>query len=199
MFVRIELIQSGLIPFSSIHTHSIALGKNLLVTRVGNKGGVSCHLDLNPAVFCPSLPSPLPLHFVCCHLAADTNGESKLDRRNRDAKYAPPPLPQPKRAGERDGQGRLGGRLRLRAGRPELPHRHDARSGRNKARTSLLVRAAYHAGGGTRRRGGIAGAARQRTADGVSGDGRGVPGLPGAGASDVRADVQEEGGAEGGG
>lgn len=95
MFVRIELIQSGLIPFSSIRTNSIALGKNLLVTRVGNKGGVSCHLDLNPAVFCPSLPSPLPLRFVCCHLAADTNGESKLDRRNRDAKYAHPPLLSP--------------------------------------------------------------------------------------------------------
>ena len=85
VFVRIELIQCGLIPFSSIRTSTVALGKNLLITRVSNKGAVSFHLDLHVNALCPSLSSPLPLRFICCHLAADTNSESKLDRRNHDA------------------------------------------------------------------------------------------------------------------
>ena len=85
MFIRIDLIQCGVIPVSSIRTNSIALGKNLLVTRVSNKGGTSLHMALNTSVLSPDAPIETALSFVGCHLTADQNGESKLDRRNRDA------------------------------------------------------------------------------------------------------------------
>ena len=56
MFIRIDLIQCGVIPVSSIRTNSIALGKNLLVTRVSNKGGTSLHMALNTSVLSPDAP-----------------------------------------------------------------------------------------------------------------------------------------------
>ena len=81
--IRIDLIQCGLIPTASLSTKTIALGKNLVVTRASNKGGVRvrCPLDLDVL----GLGERTSIDFLCCHLAADQQGESQLEKRNQNA------------------------------------------------------------------------------------------------------------------
>ncbi|KNB43711.1 endonuclease exonuclease phosphatase [Blastocystis sp. subtype 4] len=83
VFIRIDLIQCGLIPTASLSTKTIALGKNLVVTRASNKGGVRvrCPLDLDVL----GLGERTSIDFLCCHLAADQQGESQLEKRNQNA------------------------------------------------------------------------------------------------------------------
>ena len=83
--MKIELIQCGFIPIQQIVTKNIALGKNLMVTRADNKGGVRVRIPFNLAILNPNLPVVSSVDFICCHLAADQNGESKLEKRNKDA------------------------------------------------------------------------------------------------------------------
>lgn len=83
MFIRIDLIQCGLIPTAYISTKTIALGKNLVVTRASNKGGVRIRFPL--ALDLLGLGEMTHLDFLCCHLTADQQGESKLDKRNQNA------------------------------------------------------------------------------------------------------------------
>lgn len=85
LFVKIDLIQSGLIPFSQITSKSLALGANLVITRAGNKGGVSIRCPLNVQSWNASLPANTHIDFICCHLASDQSGVSKLEKRNADA------------------------------------------------------------------------------------------------------------------
>ena len=74
MFVRIDLIQSGLVPINKIVTKNVALGKNLVVTRASNKGGVRVRCPLNFAA--------LGMEGV---RASDQHGQSKLEKRNKNA------------------------------------------------------------------------------------------------------------------
>lgn len=85
LFIRIDLIQSGLVPMAEIATKNVALGKNLVVTRASNKGGVRvrCPLDLTAWEGVPDLHTQVD--FICCHLASDQHGESKLAKRNKNA------------------------------------------------------------------------------------------------------------------
>lgn len=87
VFVKIELIQCGFIPIQYVNTKNIALGKNLMVTRAANKGGVRVRIPFNLSILNPNLPIKSCIDFVCCHLAADQSGESKLEKRNKDAQY----------------------------------------------------------------------------------------------------------------
>ena len=76
-------MQCGLIPASKVTLKNVALGKNLVVTRAGNKGGVRVRCPLN--LECIGLEGMSQIDFICCHLASDLNGESKLDKRNKNA------------------------------------------------------------------------------------------------------------------
>ena len=55
MFVRIDLIQSGLVPINKIVTKNVALGKNLVVTRASNKGGVRVRSAAGERLTCLSM------------------------------------------------------------------------------------------------------------------------------------------------
>lgn len=83
--MKIDLIQCGLIPFHDITTKSLALGANLVITRAGNKGGVYIRCPLNLHSWNESLSADTHVDFICCHLAADQSGVSKLEKRNADA------------------------------------------------------------------------------------------------------------------
>ena len=85
MFVKIELLQCGFIPAHEVATKNIALGKNLVITRASNKGGVRVRLPLKLSLLNHNLLLNTTVDFVCCHLAADISGQSKLDKRNKDA------------------------------------------------------------------------------------------------------------------
>ena len=85
VFVKIELLQCGFIPAQEIAMKNIALGKNLVITRASNKGGVRVRLPLRLSLLNPNLLLNTSVDFICCHLAADISGQSKLDKRNRDA------------------------------------------------------------------------------------------------------------------
>lgn len=87
VFVKMDLIQCGLIPAHGIVTKNIALGKNMVVTRASNKGGVRVRLPLDLSVINHNFSLQTSLDFVCCHLAADTNGESKVEKRNQNAQF----------------------------------------------------------------------------------------------------------------
>ena len=78
-----DLVQCGLIPTKGIELKHVALGKNLVVTRAGNKGGVRVRCPLN--LESVGLDGSSQIDFICCHLASDANGESKLDKRNKNA------------------------------------------------------------------------------------------------------------------
>lgn len=87
VFIRIDLIQSGLVPVSKIVTKNVALGKNLVVTRASNKGGVRvrCPLELGVLGIEPALSTQID--FICCHLASDQKGQTKIAKRNKNAVY----------------------------------------------------------------------------------------------------------------
>ena len=85
MFVRIDLIQSGLVPINKIVTKNVALGKNLVVTRASNKGGVRVRCPLNFAALGMEGVRASNIDFICCHLASDQHGQSKLEQRNKNA------------------------------------------------------------------------------------------------------------------
>lgn len=85
VFIRIELIQCGLVPVNEIVTKNVALGKNLVVTRASNKGGVRVRCPLDLRVF--NMPGAIQtqVDFICCHLASDQKGVSKIQKRNKNA------------------------------------------------------------------------------------------------------------------
>ena len=85
MFVRIDLIQSGLVPINKIVTKNVALGKNLVVTRASNKGGVRVRCPLNFAAIVMEGVRASNIDFIFCHLASDQHGQSKLEKRNKNA------------------------------------------------------------------------------------------------------------------
>ena len=87
VFIRMELIQCGLIPEKEILTKNVALGKNLVVTRASNKGGVRvrCPLDLRVLNMKDAIQTQID--FICCHLASDQKGVSKIETRNKNAVY----------------------------------------------------------------------------------------------------------------
>ena len=87
VFIRMELIQCGLIPEKEIITKNVALGKNLVVTRASNKGGVRvrCPLDLRVLNMKDAIQTQID--FICCHLASDQKGVSKIEKRNKNAVY----------------------------------------------------------------------------------------------------------------
>lgn len=87
VFIRMELIQCGLIPEKEILTKNVALGKNLVVTRASNKGGVRvrCPLDLRVLNMKDAIQTQID--FICCHLASDQKGVSKIEKRNKNAVY----------------------------------------------------------------------------------------------------------------
>ena len=64
---------------------NIALGKNLVVTRASNKGGVRVRLPIDLTLLNHNLVLQSSIDFICCHLAADISGASKLEKRNKDA------------------------------------------------------------------------------------------------------------------
>lgn len=66
-------------------TKNVALGKNLVVTRASNKGGVRVRLPLNFAAIGMEGATRSQLDFICCHLASDQHGQSKLEKRNKNA------------------------------------------------------------------------------------------------------------------
>lgn len=74
-----------MIQEAGITKKNVALGKNLVVTRASNKGGVRvrCPIDLTAWGDVPTLQTHLD--FICCHLASDQHGESKLAKRNKNA------------------------------------------------------------------------------------------------------------------
>ena len=85
VFIRIDLIQAGLVPVSKIVTKNVALGKNLVVTRASNKGGVRvrCPLELGALGIQPAMSTQVD--FICCHLASDQKGVTKIAKRNKNA------------------------------------------------------------------------------------------------------------------
>ena len=87
VFIRIELIQCGLIPVNEIVTKNVALGKNLVVTRASNKGGVRVRCPLDLRVFNMKNAIQTQVDFICCHLASDQKGVSKIAKRNKNAVY----------------------------------------------------------------------------------------------------------------
>ena len=87
VFVKVELIQCGFIPVEEISFKNIALGKNLVVTRASNKGGVRVRLGIDLGNLSNNLVLKSSIDFICCHLAADISGESKIEKRNKDAQY----------------------------------------------------------------------------------------------------------------
>ena len=66
-------------------TKNVALGKNLVVTRASNKGGVRVRLPLNFAAIGMEGATRSQIDFICCHLASDQHGQSKLEKRNKIA------------------------------------------------------------------------------------------------------------------
>ena len=85
LFIRIDLLQSGFISFPSISTQTVALGANLVITRAGNKGGVCVRCPIDLTAWNSALSLQTHIDFICCHLAADQSGASKLEKRNEDA------------------------------------------------------------------------------------------------------------------
>lgn len=85
VFIRIDLIQCGLVPVAKILTKNVALGKNLVVTRASNKGGVRvrCPLELGALGLEPAMSTQID--FICCHLASDQKGKTKIAKRNKNA------------------------------------------------------------------------------------------------------------------
>ena len=61
----------------------VALGKNLVVTRASNKGGVCLTIPVNLSSF--DFKEVVNITFVSCHLASDKAGVSKVDKRNKNA------------------------------------------------------------------------------------------------------------------
>ena len=62
-------------------TKNVALGKNLVVTRASNKGGVRVRLPLNFAAIGMEGATRSQLDFICCHLASDQQaGEAQQER-----------------------------------------------------------------------------------------------------------------------
>ena len=68
-----------------ISTKNVALGKNLVVTRASNKGGVRVRCPIDLSGWHDSLQLRTHVDFICCHLASDQHGESKLAKRNKNA------------------------------------------------------------------------------------------------------------------
>ena len=83
--MKIDLIQCGFIPYEGISNKNIALGKNLVVTRASNKGGVRVRIPIDLSCLNSNLTLKSSIDFICCHLAADISGESKIEKRNKDA------------------------------------------------------------------------------------------------------------------
>ena len=87
VFIRIDLIQSGFVPVSRIVTKNVALGKNLVVTRASNKGGVRVRCPLELGVLGLDPARSTQIDFICCHLASDQKGQTKIAKRNKNAVY----------------------------------------------------------------------------------------------------------------
>ena len=99
MFVRTDLIRLNLIPQEGIVSKNVALGKNLVVTRASNKvylsletvliwqGGVRIRIPLDFTAFDLPAEYNTKIDVICCHLAADSKGVSKLEKRSKNARY----------------------------------------------------------------------------------------------------------------
>ena len=102
-----SLVEQNIALLSAAIKRDIALGRSLLVTRAANKGAAAIIIPLalprtgvlvasgGPSPAIKRLAKPAPgsssqrviscLVFVSCHLASDSKGKSKLDKRNKDA------------------------------------------------------------------------------------------------------------------
>jgi len=83
--VHERLISAGVALPSVAQRREVRLGRNLVVTRAGNKGAVAVVLPLRLPDAYGMLTRLSSFTFVACHLASDSKGASKLASRNGDA------------------------------------------------------------------------------------------------------------------
>jgi hypothetical protein len=86
IFVAEWLVASGMCKISRAVRGSVALGVNLVVTRVSNKGAVAIALPLRLPDPDGALSVPASLVFISCHLASDNKGNSRIGERLKNAR-----------------------------------------------------------------------------------------------------------------
>lgn len=86
VFVRDWMVSRGVCKLSKAVRASVALGRNLYLTRAANKGAVAISLPIRLPDGQGNLSISSALVFVSCHLTSDSKGKNKIEKRNRDAR-----------------------------------------------------------------------------------------------------------------
>ena len=86
VYVRDWMVTRGICRLSKAVRGSVALGRNLYLTRAANKGAVAISLPIRLPDNTGALTVTSALVFLSCHLTSDSKGKNKVDKRNRDAR-----------------------------------------------------------------------------------------------------------------